>query len=162
MVIGLDQQRTWESPGGLAELLLGLQQPGIVVPPDVEHVELDTIVMAWNGTSESIRAIRSARPLLQRARRRILLQASTPSATPPLVLEQVSQHLVRHGLDHEVLALDTPSDRAGEAILHEATASGADLLVMGAYGRSRFSEWILGGATRTVLTQARLPVFFQH
>ena len=53
-------------------------------------------------------------------------------------------------------------ERAGEALLEAARDVGADLLVMGAYGRSRFSEWALGGATRHVLTHAQMPVLMRH
>ncbi|WP_257386297.1 universal stress protein [Tahibacter caeni] len=162
VVMGADAQSTWESPGGLAELLLGLRQACVVVPPDVEHLKLDTVVMAWNGAAEGTRAIRSARPLLQHARRRILLQARVPAVQPPLALQSMSDYLERRGLTHELHRLDAAPGDAGEAILREADAVDADLLVMGAYGRSRFSEWVLGGATRAVLAQARMPVLLQH
>jgi len=162
VVMGADAQSTWESPGGLAELLLGLRQACLVVPSEVEHVKLDVVVMAWNGAAEGTRAIRSARPLLRQARRRILLQARVPAVEPPLALEPMSHYLQRQGLEHELRLLDVAPDHAGDSILRETEAAGADLLVMGAYGRSRFSEWMLGGATRTVLSRARIPVLLQH
>jgi nucleotide-binding universal stress UspA family protein len=53
-------------------------------------------------------------------------------------------------------------DDAGEAILKLAKDNKSDLIVMGAFGRSRFREWILGGATRHVLENMTVPVFMAH
>ncbi|MGZ6022234.1 MAG: universal stress protein, partial [Rhizomicrobium sp.] len=38
----------------------------------------------------------------------------------------------------------------------------ADLLVMGAYGHSRIREFVLGGATRSILDKPPVPVFLSH
>jgi len=51
---------------------------------------------------------------------------------------------------------------AGEAVLNEAQRTGADMIVMGGYGHSRFREWVLGGVTRHVLTHADIPVLTAH
>jgi nucleotide-binding universal stress UspA family protein len=78
---------------------------------------------------------------------------------PPFdVLAWLAQHDVRV----TVKPILAPDDRAGEAILAAAGEVGADLLVMGAYGRSRFSEWAFGGVTRTVLHEATLPVLMRN
>lgn len=50
----------------------------------------------------------------------------------------------------------------GQILLEEAKTSGADLLVMGAYGHSRFREWVLGGATESALDQDKIPVLLSH
>ncbi|HRJ61956.1 MAG TPA: universal stress protein, partial [Azospirillaceae bacterium] len=52
--------------------------------------------------------------------------------------------------------------RAGEALVGAATAAGADLLVMGAYGQSRMREMVLGGATWNILHRAAMPVLMSH
>jgi nucleotide-binding universal stress UspA family protein len=161
VVIGADADGVWESPSGLAELLLGLRQPCIVVPPGIEHARLDAVAVAWNGAPEGTRALRSALPLLRHASRRVLLRASVPQAAP-LELEDPSHYLARHGIEHELRVIDAGNGRIGTVLLQEAERFGADLLAMGAYGRSRFSEWVLGGATREVLVEARLPVLLQH
>ena len=55
-----------------------------------------------------------------------------------------------------------PTAKAGEALLNQAYAMHADLLVMGAWGHSRMTELILGGTTRHVLEHAQLPVLMAH
>jgi nucleotide-binding universal stress UspA family protein len=74
----------------------------------------------------------------------------------------IDAYLKRHGIRARSHDLLTNEHGAGEALLEQADRFHADLLVMGAYGRSRFSEWALGGATRHVLWNARLPVLFRH
>lgn len=74
----------------------------------------------------------------------------------------VVAYLRHHGVTAEVKASDTPDEGAGAAILKAATADKSDLIVMGAFGRSRFREWVLGGATRYVLEHMAVPVFMAH
>jgi len=71
-------------------------------------------------------------------------------------------HLRRHGIDPEQREIAADESDAGAALLDSAAALRADLLVMGAYGRNRFSEWIFGGATRHVLRHAGIPVLMRH
>ena len=50
----------------------------------------------------------------------------------------------------------------GDRLLSLTSDLGSDLLVMGCYGHTRAREWILGGATRTVLRSMTLPVLMMH
>ena len=75
---------------------------------------------------------------------------------PPL---DILDYLQRHGAKVEAKNLEAPDAEAGEAILQAALHDNADLIVMGAYGRSRLREWVLGGATRHVLGHMTIPVF---
>jgi nucleotide-binding universal stress UspA family protein len=159
-----------ESPLGsaasLGQILLTCGLPCIVVPQSGgTGAKLDTIAIAWKGTAESVRAMHAALPLLRRARRIVLIHGDSPQAfssidwKPPL---DVDGYLARHGLEVSNRVLQADGDDAGAELQRRAIAENADLLVMGAYGRSRFSEWILGGATRHVLEHAQLPVFMRH
>jgi nucleotide-binding universal stress UspA family protein len=78
---------------------------------------------------------------------------------PPL---DIAAYLSRHSIAAELVAFDVGDDEAGTAILTFAGGGEADLLVMGAFGRSRFKEWVLGGATRLVLERMTMPVFMAH
>ena len=69
--------------------------------------------------------------------------------------------LERHGVQAQVSAETTEIDIAN-ALLSRASDLGADLIVMGAYGHSRWSERILGGATRGVLATMTVPVLMSH
>lgn len=166
LVLERDPMRTGASPAELAALILAVGLPCIVVPPrPVRAVGLSRVAVAWNGAPEAIRAVHSALPLLQRAEEVLLLRGAAREAfhdvswKPPF---DVDAYLKRHGIRARAQDLPANEHAAGEALLEQAERFGADLLVMGAYGRSRFSEWALGGTTRHVLWHAQLPVLFRH
>jgi hypothetical protein len=127
-------------------------------------VALSRIAVAWNGSPEAVRAVHAALPFLQRADEVLLLRGEPEelfqkvSWKPPF---DIDAYLNRHGIHARPQDL-VDTDGIGEAMLEQTDRFHADLLVMGAYGRSRFSEWALGGATRHVLCNARLPVLFRH
>ena len=166
LVLERDADRTWSTPADLAELILAVGVPCIVVPPQpVRTVSLSRIAIAWNGAPEAIRAVHSALPLLQRANEVLLLRGASRGILEDVAWKppfDIDAYLDRHGIHPRSQDLVDTAHGIGAALLEQAEAFHADLLVMGAYGRSRFSEWALGGATRHVLWNARLPVLFRH
>lgn len=152
--------------GTLGQILLTCGLPCIVVPEAFEKKPVfDTIAVAWKGSAESVRALHAALPLLERAHKVVLIhgERSEPFSSvdwkPPF---SIDNYLAQHDLNVTRLRCGVDGDGAGSELLRIANAAGADLLVMGAYGRSRFSEWMLGGATRHVLERGNLPVFMRH
>lgn len=150
----------------LGEILLHSGLPMLLLPPNWTGTpEFACIALAWNGTAEALRAIHAAQPLLRRARRIVILRGEMREAygeigwLPPFNL---TDYLAYHGLAADIQGIAESGNAAGTAILEAAHVLSADLLVMGGYGRSRFSEWILGGATRHVLSHAHLPVLLRH
>jgi nucleotide-binding universal stress UspA family protein len=160
-----------ESPGqtpgppGLAEsLVLSSGRPIILFPPRGTASRLRRILVAWNTTRESIRAVADALPLLVKAKavqvlvvdhQRHPIHGQEPGA-------DIARHLARHGAQVEVRRLASGGKDVGRLLLSEAFAFGADLLVMGAYGHSHLREWMFGGVTRTVLYEAGLPVLMSR
>jgi len=140
--------------------------PALIVPrswpsPDFGH----RVLVAWNGSAQSAAALRKALPLLRRAEQVTVLlghsRAAFPTAMrmPPL---DVIAYLRHEGVAAGARDLDVADGDAGEAILKLVKDAKLDLIVMGAFGRSRFREWILGGATRHVLENMAVPVFMAH
>lgn len=118
------------------------------------------ILVAWNQSVEALAAIRRALPLLQAAEmveitiidpRRGGPERSDPGGA-------LTQMLTRHGVRVEIAVLARTEPAISDEIARRATEIDADLIVMGAYGHSRFREAILGGATRNMLEKARVPV----
>jgi nucleotide-binding universal stress UspA family protein len=122
-------------------------------------------LIAWNGSAQSAAAVRKALPLLRRAEKVTLLLGRSRAAFPDgmrLPELDIVAYLKHHGVAAKVATFEVSSDDAGAAILERAKDGGCDLIVMGAFGRSRFREWILGGATRHVLENMTVPVFMAH
>lgn len=150
----------------LGRILLKCGLPLLLLPPAwTQPAQFDCVALAWNGTAEALRAIHAAQPLLQRARRIVILRGEMRDAyaeigwLPPFDL---TDYLAFHGLQAEWQGIAESGDAAGPALLEAAHLQRADLLVMGAYGHSRFSEWMFGGATRHVLEHSTLPVLLRH
>jgi len=140
--------------------------PVLIVPRSWGSPEFGRrAVVAWNGTVQAAAAVRKAIPLLKRAEHVSVLigeSRATFPATMRMAPLDVLAYLRHHGVKAEVANDKTPDEASGEAILKAVAATNADLLVMGAFGRSRFREWVLGGATRHVLENMTVPVFMAH
>jgi len=158
-----DRDSPWDIPG----LILRAGVPCIVLPQAevLQERQIQRVALAWNGSPEAMRAIHAARPLLQGKQVLLLWGAAERDVDhgvewdPPF---HVLQYLQRHGIEAEEHMVAARHDDVGTVLLDASAKFCADLLVMGAYGRNRFSEWWLGGATRHVLTWADIPVLFQH
>jgi nucleotide-binding universal stress UspA family protein len=167
VVLGQAVRGSEENGGPTSDLpqqvVLHCGRPVLMVPAKGEFRSIGSRpVIAWNGSVEAARAVTAALPLLREAGYVTVLmfanQGGSRSSDPGA---DIALYLARHGLNVEVKVCPPASD-AGHAILSEAAKLQADLLVMGAYGHSRFREMILGGATRTVLSELPLPVLMAH
>lgn len=121
-------------------------------------------VIAWNQSTEAMAAVRKALPLLKAADLVNIAVIDPPQHGPERSDPggMLCQMLVRHGVRAEVSVLARTLPRISDILARHARDQNADLLVMGAYGHSRFREAILGGATRNTLEQAEVPVLMAH
>jgi nucleotide-binding universal stress UspA family protein len=153
-------------PPGLAEsLVLSSGRPIIVFPPRGTVSQVRRILVAWNATRESVRAVGDAMPLLVKAEAVEVLVADHERSRAGHGQEpgaDIARHLARHGAKVEVRRLSSGGKDVGGLLLSQAATFGADLLVMGAYGHSQIREWMFGGVTRTVLYEAGLPVLMSR
>lgn len=121
----------------------------------------ETVVISWNGSTETARTLGLGARLIDGAKSVFVLTVEGATVPGPSG-EQVVDHLKRRGIDAKAVAA-TPGDRSlGAAILEEASALGADLLVKGAYTHSRLRQFVFGGPTRHILSHADLPVLMAH
>ena len=150
---------------GVGRIVVTTRLPTLVLPAacGVEE-DFPTVAVAWNDSPGAARAIHAARPFLQRAERVVVLSGcrQTPQLRPAFRLQDWLQ---RHVPNAEVVDLGDIGDggsQTGARLLDAADREKANLLVMGAYGHSRFSEWVLGGVTRHVLQCTSRPVLMRH
>ncbi len=141
------------------------QAPVLMVPESAKPFSAPkTISIGWNESAEALVATRAALPFLKEADlvHVVVIDPPThgPNRSDPGGL--LSQFLSRHGVRVEVDVLSKTQPRVSDVLLRHATDTETDMIVMGAYGHSRFREAILGGATRNMLEQANIPVFLSH
>jgi nucleotide-binding universal stress UspA family protein len=122
------------------------------------------VVIAWNQSAEAMAAVRLALPILKQADsvNITVIDPPTHGAERSDPGGMLCQMLVRHGVHAEVSVLARTMPRVSDVLARHVRDQNADLLVMGAYGHSRFREAILGGATRNMLEQAEVPVLMAH
>lgn len=120
------------------------------------------VVIAWDGSGAASRAVRDALPLMAGAEHITILSVTDPGRghdRPPAI---PIGYLRDYGLHAEFEEIVDAEREIAATLLARCAELDADLLVMGAYGHSFLSEWILGGVTRDILQHATLPVLMSH
>lgn len=150
------------SMAALETALFESGRPLLIAPPTAPAGLGETIVIAWNGSTETARTVAFSMPFILAAKRVVVLSVQKGMVPGPSAAE-LAHNLRRHGI--EVDWKDVPGSdgrAAGEAILAEARTLGADLLIKGAYTQSRLRQMIFGGATSHILAHAELPVLMAN
>ena len=149
------------------EIVLSCGRPVLVVPyagtfPDIGR----RVLVAWNGSRESTRALHDAMSLMADAEAVTVIEIDPPApgvAAPAASAAQVAAALVRRGIAAKPETETTSGDISVEdLLLSRANDLDADLLVMGAYGHSRMREFVLGGVSRSIFRHMTLPVLMAH
>lgn len=155
--------RDVETPSAVEEaVLFGSGGPVILLPPTEATVRLDRIVVAWDGNRAAARAVRDALPMLVMARSVLVVTLGDDKPISPQGTTGIRRLLEHHGIAAAYLDRTRGDKAIGDALQDIAVEERAGLLVMGAYGHNRLREFVLGGATRSILRSIRLPVLMSH
>jgi len=145
-------------------LVLAAGRPVLILPAVGKFATIGKrILIAWNPSREATRAVTDAIPLLQRADN-VHVMAVNPKAGEhgSVPGADIGLYLARHGVRVDVKTDHGAEIDVGNELLSRAADLDADLIVMGGYGHSRLKEWVLGGATRTILESMTAPVLMSH
>jgi nucleotide-binding universal stress UspA family protein len=142
------------------DVLIGAGKPILVVPKGIREINAKKIVVAWKNTREARRALADALPLLVKADSVLLTQVRERNGDNSL--SDASFLLSRHGVKASTDSRETKAPTVGEELVQCASGFGADLIVAGAFGRSRLREWVFGGVTRELLGQRSIACLFSH
>jgi len=142
-------------------VLFGSGGPVWVFPDTEAPAHLVAVAIAWDGGRASARAVRDALPILVEADQVTILTADDKPIDGPSA-DALRDYLEAHDVQAVPVSVRCGEWPVGEALQDAALECGAGLLVMGGYGHSRLREFALGGATRSVLARARLPILMSH
>jgi nucleotide-binding universal stress UspA family protein len=144
-------------------IILAAGRPVLVVPPEINRLELSRVLVAWKDTREARRAIRDALPFLKLADEVSIAVAKTPGAEDAdAQIADVAKYLDRHDVRVAQQIATAASEDAEVLLLDLATQHRVNLIVAGAYGRTRLSEWIFGGVTRHLLLNSPVPCLLSN
>ena len=148
------------------EIIMSAGRPCLLVPHQGSSDSFgDSPLIAWDGSREASRAVHDALSLLEKAGKATVIIVEPERADPnfgDLPGTVISEHLARHDVNVKVEVSRGGLQNTGDTILTYVDAYGHDLIVMGAYGHSRWREIVLGGATRKILTDMKVPVLMSH
>lgn len=145
-----------------ADVAMSLGRPILMVPYAGSFSDAGKrVLVAWNGTRESARALSDALPFLVGANE-ITVLAVNPHAQNEAMEADLNAWLTVHGLVGKIRAAHTNEIDVSDVLLSAAADFSADLLVMGAYGRPRLRELILGGVTHDIFRRMTVPVLMSH
>lgn len=148
----------------LEAVLFEGRAPVLVAPGKLAPTLGRKVIVAWNQSAEALAAIRAALPMLKAADKVdvAIIDPKTHAADEADLGSEISRMLSRHGAQVAVSVLARTMPRVADTLMRHARDEEADMIVMGAYGHSRFRESILGGATRDMLADTDIPVLMAH
>lgn len=151
----------------LAEaVIFGSGRPVVVLPAGggrPSAPDLRKVVIAWDGSRPAARAVADALPILTSAAEvRVLTVLNEKASATADIAAGLIRHLSEHGISALAETRPAAGDRIGKTLEAYLADHEAGLLVMGAYGHSRMREFILGGATESMLAAPPIPVLFSH
>jgi nucleotide-binding universal stress UspA family protein len=146
-------------------VIFGSGRPTLILPqnPRSRPFGLGTVAVAWDFSRAAARAVSDGLPMLERAKKvRVVTILNEKNLDNKHSAEELSKNLSRHGIDVVLDRVDARGRPIGEVLKAYVASHHADLLVMGAYGHSRLREFVLGGATKSLLSKPPVPILFSH
>jgi nucleotide-binding universal stress UspA family protein len=147
-------------------IIFGSGRPIVILPYARKRsgsFALDTVIVAWDFSRPATRAMADAMPILEKAKRVCVLTVTKEKAIDTRRSSaELAKHLARHGADVVLDEVDAKGRSIGDVFEAHVTYRNADLLVMGAYGHSRLREFVLGGATKSMLSRPPVPILMSH
>jgi nucleotide-binding universal stress UspA family protein len=170
LMLGQDQPDDPDNASyGLADALLFEGACACMMVPHSGKLALPgkRILLTWNASRESARALREAMPMLKTAETLVVLSSEPDDADATIArghphADELARFLESHGIESVSSGINDLDISASDAILGQAAEMDADMIVMGAYGHARLREIILGGVTRDLLKQSPIPLFLAH
>ena len=170
LLLGQDQPDDPDNASyGLADALLFEGACACMMVPHSGKLAVpgQRVLLTWNASRESARALREAMPILVNAEEVVVLSSEPDDADAEIArghphADELARFLESHGIQSVSSGIADMDINTSDAIQGQAAEMNADLIVMGAYGHARLREIILGGVTRDLLKQSTIPLFLAH
>lgn len=146
-----------------ADIAVHAGSPVLLVPEKCKSfVPSDPVMVAWNGSAESSRALRAAMPLLKLASTVHLVTIEDSETELDMPMTSGASYLAHHGIECVMSQIPALKDGVRTTLFNAAKERGASCIVMGAYGHTRMREILLGGVSRSMMSDPELPLLLVH
>jgi nucleotide-binding universal stress UspA family protein len=150
-------------PSDLLEIMLiECGRPILIAGPEAPRSLTGTVMVCWKDTREPALAVTAAMPILAKAQRVIILAIDEGTGSAINSAAAVAQQLTWHHINTEAEVRVADKRSVADLLLTAAQSYGADLLIMGGYGKGRMRETVFGGCTVSMLRHANMPVLMVH
>lgn len=145
------------------DVILTCGRPVLVVPhsKSFSHVG-ENVLVAWNDSREAALAVEGALPLMADPNPITIVSVNPHPDADWEVGGDLIRHFARHGLRARAETITQDGRSPASLVCMRATSEHSDMIVMGAYGHSRWREMVLGGMTRDMLADMTVPVLMAH
>jgi nucleotide-binding universal stress UspA family protein len=157
--------RSNEPEGLIENLLYGTGRHLFLIPEDLKAIApFESVIVAWNGSRESVRALAESFPYLHQARKVgvLVVENRHPTEADALLGNDAVHHLRHHGIHAVKYRAIGEEDEIADTLIAECHKLDANLLVMGSYGHSRLHELLPGSTTDRVLRRSPFPLLIAH
>lgn len=162
IVMGRARQKQGLAPDTLEHLVLHSGRPILVAASAAPQTLTDTIMVCWKESSNAARAVTAATPILAKAKRVVFVSVAEQDDGVTDALDDLARQFAWTGVAAEVRVIAGSRRAIPAALTAAAEECGADLVVMGAYGRSRAREFIFGSCTEAFLGGSDRPILLLH
>jgi nucleotide-binding universal stress UspA family protein len=142
------------------EVIARSGKPVLAVPEDERRLDVECAMIAWDGSTTSMAAMRQAIPLLSRSKRVVLTRVGDDAGDGSA--EAAASYLSRYDIHVRIERVPTSAAGIGATLVDQAARHRAGYLVAGGFGHMRLAETLFGGVTRNLLTNVPCPIFMAH
>jgi nucleotide-binding universal stress UspA family protein len=148
----------------IQRLLFGSGRPVLVVPREFNSdISLGTILIAWDGSENAARAVWNALPLLGFSSRVVIcIVKGEKKLDGNAGSTDLAKSLLGMGINVEIAELELNGKTVADVLISQVEKLSAGLVVLGAYGHSRWREFVFGGVTRNMLQFNKIPMMMSN
>jgi len=164
--VNYDPRQGHSNIGFVNSLVLGSGKPVILIPTEWDKPEFGkNVIIGWDESREATRAIQDAMPILKGADSVDALFVNCKKRNEELVdVSEISNYLSKHEVanNFHLASLDEEANTPEKVLMNFTAKTSSDLIVVGGYGHTRLREIVLGGVTRNLSKNSKVPVLFSH
>jgi nucleotide-binding universal stress UspA family protein len=162
VVMGRARQTQGLAPDILDSLVLSCGRPMLVAASTAPQQLTGTVMVCWKESANAARAVTAATPILSKAKRVVFTSIAERDEGITEAVHDLARQFIWHGVSTEVKVIPANGRAIPDLLSAAAADCGADLVVMGAYGRSRARELIFGSCTEAFMRHADRPILLMH